>query len=78
MGLFDRFKKKIAPEVQALIDRLRSDDPRTREAAARALGEMGERAADAQPALEEAIADEDGEVCLAASDALSKIRKEAH
>jgi HEAT repeat protein len=78
MGLFDRFKKKIDPEVQAQIDRLGSAEARTREAAARALGEMGVRAADAQPALEEALADEDGDVCLAASDALSRIRKEAH
>ena len=78
MGLFDRFKKKIDPEIQALIDRLGSPDAPTREAAARALGELGERGADAQPALEEALADEDGDVCLAASDALSKIRKEAH
>jgi HEAT repeat protein len=78
MGLFDRFKKKIDPQVQAQIDRLGSPDARTREGAARALGQMGERAADAQPALEEALADEDGDVCLAASDALSRIRKEAH
>ena len=29
-------------------------------------------------ALEEAIADSDGDVCLAASDALSRIRKDLH
>jgi len=78
MGLFDRSRKKIDPDVQALIDRLRAADAPTREAAAQALGAMGSRAADAQPALEEALADEDGDVCLAASDALSRIRKEAH
>jgi len=77
MGLFDRFKKKIDPEIQALIDRLASDDARTREAAARSLGDLGSRAADAQPALEECLADPDGDVCLAVSDALSRIRKAA-
>ena len=35
-------------------------------------------AAAALPALEVAIADEDGDVCLAASDSLSKIRKDVH
>ena len=78
MGLFDRFKKKADPDVQAQIDELSSDDPRRREAAARKLGEMGAHAAVALPALEVAIADEDGDVCLAASDSLSKIRKDVH
>lgn len=75
MGLFDKFKKKIDPEIQALIDQLGEPDPRRRQAAAERLGELGGRSAPAQPALEEAIADDDGDVCLAASDALSKIRK---
>lgn len=78
MGLFDKFKKKVEPEIQALIDQLSAPDAPTRAQAARALGALGARAAPAQPALEEAIADEDGDVCLAASDALSSIRKEAH
>ncbi len=77
MALFDRFKSKIDPAVQALIERLGSEDARTRESAARELGSMGSKAAAAQPALEEALADTDGDVCLAASDALSKIRKDA-
>lgn len=78
MALFDRFKHKIDPSIQALIERLESQDARVRETAARELGAMGSRAAAAQPALEDALADTDGDVCLAASDALSKIRKEAH
>jgi HEAT repeat protein len=77
MALFDRFKK-IDPSIQALIERLGSEDARVRETAARELGAMGSRAAAAQSALEDALADTDGDVCLAASDALSKIRKEAH
>ena len=75
MGLFDKFKKKIDPEIQALIDQLGSADPGQRKDAAARLGDLGARAGPAQPALEDAIADVDGEVCLAASDALSKIRK---
>jgi len=39
---------------------------------------MGAAAEAAVPPLEEAISDEHGEVCLAASDALSKIRRAAH
>jgi hypothetical protein len=77
MALFDRFKSKIDPDVQALIERLGSEDARARESAARELGGMGSRAAPAQSALEDALADTDGDVCLAASDALSKIRKDA-
>ena len=78
MGLFDRFKKKTDPQIQTMIDQLGSDDARLREAAARALGGLGERASEAQSALEQALADEDGDVCLAASDALSQIRKAVH
>ncbi len=77
MGLLDRFKKKDDPEIQALIAELSEPDWKRRAQAARRLGELGARAGAAQPALEEAIADDNGEVCLAASDALSKIRKAA-
>jgi len=65
-------------EVGLGVERLGSEDARVRETAARELGAMGSRAAAAQSALEDALADTDGDVCLAASDALSKIRKEAH
>jgi len=75
MGLFDKFKKKIDADIQALIDQLADSDAGRRKDAATKLGELGARATPAQSALEDAIADVDGEVCLAASDALSRIRK---
>jgi len=87
MGLFDRFKKSAAPgvpgpspttDLDTLVAQLSHPDWRSRRAAAERLGELGPRAESAVPALEEAISDENGEVCLAASDALSKIRKAMH
>jgi hypothetical protein len=82
MGLFDAFKKKPAPaapaadaELERRISELRSPDVATRLAAAKRLGELRERAASAQSALEEATADDDDEVCTAAADALSAIRR---
>jgi len=79
MGLFDRFKgKKSDPRLTQLTSDLRHADPARRLAAATALGDLGAAAQAAVPELEEAIADTDGEVCLAASDALSRIRKAAH
>jgi hypothetical protein len=60
MALFDRFKSKIDPTVQALIERLASEDARARESAARELGSMGCEGVAAQPALEEALAETDG------------------
>jgi HEAT repeat protein len=78
MGWFDRFKTtKGDPRVQELIGGLADPDPGVRAAAARSLGNLGASAAAAQTALEDAIADSDGEVCLAASEALSKIRKDS-
>jgi len=78
MGLFERLKKGgDAPgdaEVERLTAELTAADWRLRKAAAEGLGALGARARPAVPALEEAIADEHGEVCVAASDALSKIR----
>ncbi|MBI5434936.1 MAG: HEAT repeat domain-containing protein [Planctomycetes bacterium] len=65
-------------EVQKLVKDLKDADWEKRFAAAKKLGEIGDRATPAMPALEEAIADENGEVCLAASDALSRIRRAAH
>jgi HEAT repeat protein len=80
MGLFDRFKgkKSADPRLSELIAQLRDADPARRLAAAGALGDLGAAAQAAVPDLEEAIADSDGDVCLAASDALARIRKEAH
>ncbi len=77
MGLLDRFRKKADPEIETLIAELAEPDWKRRLKAAHRLGELGARAGAAQPALEQAIADENGDVCLAASDALSKIRKAA-
>ena len=75
MGLLDRFKKKSDAEIQALVAQLGHADWQARCAAAEALGNLGARAEPAVPLLEEAISDENGDVCLAASDALSKIRR---
>jgi len=84
MGLFDRFRHRL-PEsasgpspLEDLLARLRDPDWRARKAAAEALGELRALAEPAVPALEGAISDEHGEVCLAASDALAKIRAAAH
>lgn len=78
MNLFDRFKRERAAAggspLADLVRRLRDDDWRVRRDAAVALGELRAEAEEAVPALEDAIADDNGEVCLAASDALSKIR----
>lgn len=80
MGLFDRFKsrKSADPRLTELLAELRHEDPARRKAAAEALGDLGQAALPAVGDLEEAIADEDGEVCLAASDALARIRRAAH
>lgn len=80
MGLFDRFKAKKSsdPRLAALTAELRHEDAARRKAAAVALGDLGQAALGAVAELEEAIADVDGEVCLAASDALSRIRRDAH
>jgi len=80
MGLFDRFKSKSArdPRLDALIAQLQEQGAERRRAAAVALGDLGSEAQAAVPALEDAIADQDGEVCLAASDALARIRRAAH
>lgn len=78
MGLFDRFKSGGDSQIKALIADLKHADPKKRYAAAQKLGELGKDASAAMPALEDAIADDDGDVCLAASDALSKIRRDAH
>lgn len=81
MGLFDKFKQALGgddPQIRALVAKLKDPDWKARFEAAQKLGELGSKATAAMPALEEAISDDNGEVCLAASDALSKIRRAAH
>ena len=78
MGLSDKLKQGggDAPDARVgqLTAQLADPDWQVCRQAAEALGALGTRARGAVPALEEAIADAHGEVCLAASDALSKIR----
>jgi len=82
MGLFDMFKKKDAPppapvgadaELSALVAKLKDSDPKVRLDACVRIGAMKARAASARPALEELIVDPDGDVCLAAAEAMSAI-----
>jgi HEAT repeat protein len=85
MGLFDKFKKSAPPpaeddgvDVSGLIAGLADPDWEVRARSAQALGELGARAEAAVSVLEATISDEHGDVCLAASDALSRIRAAAH
>ena len=59
--------------VPHLVDWLRAEDYRTRADAAEALGNLGAIAADAIPALRQAIDDPDLEVCARAVEALGRI-----
>jgi HEAT repeat protein len=81
VGLFDRFRphsKALSADLARWISELGHPDWRVRKAAAEAIGALGRKGEEAVPALEAAISDEHGDVCLAASDALSKIRAAAH
>ncbi|MCY3004142.1 MAG: HEAT repeat domain-containing protein [Planctomycetota bacterium] len=80
MGLFDFLKKKQDaptagpdPELDALVRKLKDPDPKVRLDTCLKLGAMKARAASARPALEELIVDPDGDVCLAAAEAMSVI-----
>ncbi|MBM3990526.1 MAG: HEAT repeat domain-containing protein [Planctomycetes bacterium] len=81
MGLFDMFKKPGATppspgrdeELSALVASLRDADPKVRLDACVRIGAMKARAASARPVLEELIVDPDGDVCLAAAEAMSAI-----
>ena len=82
MGLFGFGKKKDkgnSPDVQARIEELcsdlKSEDPKVRLAACEELLAKAEVAADAEPALLDLIDDPDGDVCLAASSALTEIQR---
>lgn len=78
MGWFSR-KHAEPPEpppgLAELIARLSDDDWRVRLEAARAIGDLGPAAISAVPALEERIVDENGDVCNAAAEAMSKIER---
>jgi HEAT repeat protein len=84
MGLFDKFKKSEpdapgpAADLAPLLAGLSDPDWEVRKRSAEALGDLGAAAQPAVPDLEEAISDEHGDVCLAASDALSRIRAASH
>jgi HEAT repeat protein len=80
MGLFGKLfggGRAPAPEtrVRELQAHLDDPDPRIRERACRELGDLG---AAARPAADRLLAltnDEDGDVCLAAADAYSKVER---
>mmetsp|Transcript_33412 Transcript_33412/g.92304 ORF Transcript_33412/g.92304 Transcript_33412/m.92304 type:complete len:671 (-) Transcript_33412:117-2129(-) len=71
-----RFRYRVLPAVPELVRTLQRDDrTATRNAAARALGSLGESARDAEEALERAIAeDQDESVQATAKAALLKVR----
>ena len=61
--------------VAELVAQLDDPDPRVREQAARALGDMGGAARGATEKLQELFTDDDGDVCNAAADAYSRIER---
>lgn len=63
--------------VPALIEALETEEPTTREKAARILGGLGEMAAAARPALTRALRDKDLDFRLAAAKGLWMVTKEA-
>jgi HEAT repeat protein len=76
MGILNKIfggSKEPSPRVQGLMGELRSDDPAVRKAACEALGELGGEAELATELLEELIQDQDGDVCMAAAAAISKV-----
>ena len=82
MGLFGFFKKKDQAgsglgqaRIQELVSDLKSEDPKVRLAACEELHENAASAGDAEPALLDLIDDADGDVCLAASSALTEIQR---
>ena len=82
MGLFGFGRKKgtgNSPEVQARIEELcsdlKSEDPKVRLAACEELLAKAEIAGDAEHALLDLIDDPDGDVCLAASSALTEVQR---
>ena len=83
MGFKDIFKKmggssrpSVDPaQVDALIEKLSSADWKTRFDACKALSALGPAAERASARLQDLIDDDNGDVCNAAADALSKIER---
>ena len=76
MGIFNKLfggSNEPSPRVQELMEQMRSEDPAARKAACESLGELGEEAKPATELLEELIQDQDGDVCIAAAAAISKV-----
>ena len=76
MGILNRIfggSNDPSPKVVALMADMRSEEASVRLAACEALGELGEEAKPATELLESLIQDEDGEVCIAAAAAISKV-----
>jgi HEAT repeat protein len=77
MGWFQKKDKPAdpPPELAELLHKLGDEDWQVRLAAARAIGDLGPQAVSAIPALEELIVDQNGDVCNAAAEAMSKIER---
>ena len=59
--------------VLKLMEDMRSDDPAVRKAACDEAAELGPEAKPTTELLEELIQDDDGDVCMAAAAAISKV-----
>lgn len=83
MGFKDLFKKMggdkppgVDPAtIRNLIDKLSDENWKVRFDACKALGALGPAAESAAPRLQDLIVDDNGDVCNAAADALSKIER---
>jgi HEAT repeat protein len=79
MGLLRRRREpedEPPAELARLVEQLADADWRVRLEAARAIGALGRRARAAVPALEERITDDNGDVCNAAAEAMSRIERD--
>ncbi len=81
MGIFDFLKKSTGTpsadiaRVQELVVMLASDDPKARLAACKELEQLAPAGGAAAEKLLALIEDSDGDVCLAASSALTEIQR---
>ena len=76
MGIFNKLfggSKEPSPRVLELMEQMRSEDPSERKAACEAIADLGDEAKPATELLEELIQDQDGDVCIAAAAAISKV-----
>lgn len=64
-----------AQRVSELLAQCDDPDPKRREAACKALGDLGGRARAATEKLEALMNDVDGDVCNAAADAYAKVER---